>query len=276
MKGRPRRREEPPPAPARSRHPAPRRPSRLPLPEPLPGKSRDLVASVGFALEGVVYAVRHERNVKIHFVAGVAVLIACLVLPLEPLGVLLALGATCLVLVAELMNTAIEAVVNMTISGHHPLAKIAKDVAAAAVLVAAFFSLAVAWLVLLPAVASLVWAPEGSLLERVARDPWAWVRLLASLAGVVSVVWCAVAQQGPFTPSGLILGHAAMGFGVSAALVTVTRAPAAALLALPFAMLVARHRLRSGLHRWPSVLGGAAVGLLLTVSLFLCAQEVVP
>lgn len=219
-----------------------------------------------------MYAVRHERNVKIHFVAGVAVLIACLVLPLEPLRVLLVLGATCLVLVAELLNTAIEAIVNMTITGHHPLAKIAKDVAAAAVLVAAFFSLAVAWLVLLPALQDSFWTIRDSLAEH----PWPAVWLLGSLAGIGTVVWCAVAQKGPFTPGGLVLGHAAMAFGVAAALVTVTRAPVAAFLALPFAAMVAHHRVRTGLHRWPSILGGAALGVLLTLSLFLSAREVVP
>lgn len=247
---------------------APRRRPHVPLPEPLPGKSRHLASSVEYALEGIVYAVRHERNVKIHFVAGVAVLIACLVLPLEPLSLLLALGATCLVLVAELLNTAVEAVVNMTITGHHPLAKIAKDVAAAAVLVAAFFSLAVAWIVLVPVLVSTLSGP-------LSPEPWPWIGLAASVLGVVTVVWCAVAQRGPFTAGGLVFGHAAMGFGVSAAVVTVTRLPAAALLALPFAAMVAHHRVRSGLHRWWSVLGGAAVGALLTVSLFLSAREVV-
>lgn len=235
-----------------------------------------MAASVEYALEGIVYAVRHERNVKIHFVAGVLVLIACLALPLDSLGVLLVLGATCLVLVAELMNTAIEAVVNMTISGHHPLAKIAKDVAAAAVLVAAFFSLAVAWLVLVPALEAVLWSPQGTLLERARAHPGGSAGLAASVGAVAAVVGLAVTHRGPFSAGGLVLGHAAMAFGVSAALVTVTRMPAAGFLALPFAATVAHQRVRSGLHRWTSVLGGATLGVLLTLSLFLSARVVLP
>lgn len=253
-----------------------RRHVRQPAPPPLPGKSRDILDSVNFALEGIVYAVRHERNVKIHFVAAVAVLVGCLVLPLEPLAVLVALGATCLVLVAELLNTAVESVVNMTIEGHHPLARIAKDVAAAAVLVAAFYSLAVAWLVLLPALGSVLWTPEGPLWRRLAESPGPLAWLVATLVALGTVVARAVAHRGPFPPGKLVLGHAALGFGVSAAVLAVTRQPLSALLALPFSAMVARHRVRSGLHRWSSVLVGAALGAVLSLSLFLSAREVIP
>ena len=245
-------------------------------PEPLPGKSRDLLASVGYALDGIVYAVRHERNVKIHFVSAVAVLILCLVLPLEPLGVLMVLGATSLVLVAELMNTAIESVVNMAIQGHHPLARIAKDVAAAAVLVSAFFSLGVAWYVLLPSLAQASLELQGPFWERAARAPVPLAWLAATLVVLALVVALAVSHRGPFPPGRLVLGHAALAFGVSAAVVAVTRDPLATLLALPFSAMVSRKHVHTGLHRWPHVLGGAALGSALSLSLFLSAREVFP
>jgi diacylglycerol kinase len=191
-------------------------------------------------LDGIVYAVRHERNVKIHFVAAVAVLVACLVLPLDPLGVLMVLGATSLVLVAELINTAIESVVNMTIQGHHPLARIAKDVAAAAVLVSAFFSLGVAWHVLLPAVAGVSWELQGSGWSRLAGDP-------------VPLFW---------------LGGILLALGLVVAL--------AGLLAIPFAAMVSRRHVHTGIHGWPQVLGGATLGVLLSLCLHLAARKVVP
>lgn len=259
-------------SPARGRQGAPRPRPRVrlePPPEPLPGKSRSLLASIEFALDGIVYAVRHERNVKIHFVAAVLVLIACLALPLQPLEVLLVLGATCLILVSELLNTAIESVVNMAVTGHHPLAKIAKDVAAAAVLVGAFFSLAVAYVVLLPAVARALFPIEPV-------PPQAAAGMVAALAGITAVVARAVSYQGRFSAGGLIVGHAALAFGVSAGLVAVTRDPVSSLMALPFSAAVGRGRVASGLHAWWSILAGAAFGVLLTLTLFLCAREVVP
>jgi len=245
-------------------------------PPPLPGKSRNLLDSIQFALDGIVYAVRHERNVKIHFVAAVAVLVACLVLPLDPLGVLMVLGATSLVLVAELINTAIESVVNMTIQGHHPLARIAKDVAAAAVLVSAFFSLGVAWHVLLPAVAGVSWELQGSGWSRLAGDPVPLFWLGGILLALGLVVALAVSHRGPFPPGRLVLGHAALAFGVSAALLSVTREPLAGLLAIPFAAMVSRRHVHTGIHGWPQVLGGATLGVLLSLCLHLAARKVVP
>jgi len=255
---------------ARGRPGAPLRKTRPAPPAPLTGKSRDLLDSVQFALDGIVYAVRHERNVKIHFVSAVVVLVLCLVLPLEALEVLMLLGVTSLVLVAELMNTAVESVVNMTIRGHHPLARVAKDVAAAAVLVSAFYALGVAWLVLLPALALASWRLE----EALAPGPrLAWlVGTLLILAGVVTL---AVSHRGPFPPGRLILGHAALGFGVSAAVLSVTREPLSALLAMPLAAMVSRNHVRTGIHGWPQVLSGATLGVALSLALFLGARGVI-
>lgn len=261
---------------ARRRSAGPARRPRPGNPPPLPGKSRDLLDSVQFALDGIVYAVRHERNVKIHFVAAVGVLVACLLLPLDTLGVLMVLGATCLVLVAELVNTAIESVVNMTIQGHHPLARIAKDVAAAAVLVSAFFSLGVAWHVLIPAVATVSWEVQGPAWQRLAENPRPLIWLATLLGSLGVVVTLAVSHRGPFPPGRLVLGHAALAFGVSASVLSVTREPLAALLAIPFAAMVSRRHVRTGIHGWPQVLGGAILGVVLSLSLHLAAREVIP
>ena len=245
-------------------------------PPPLPGKSRNLLDSVQFALDGIVYAVRHERNVKIHFVAAVVVLVACLILPLDPLGVLMVLGATSLVLVAELINTAIESVVNMTIQGHHPLARIAKDVAAAAVLVSAFFSLGVAWQILIPALSAVYWELQDSGWSRLAGDPVPLLCFGVILLTLGVVVVLAVSHRGPFPPSRLVLGHAALALGVSAAVLSVTREPLASLLAIPFAAMVSRRHVHTGIHGWPQVLGGATLGVLLSLCLLMAARKVIP
>lgn len=96
-----------------------------------------LAASFGYAFAGLAAAWRTQRNLRIHAGLAVAVVAAGLLLHLTPLGwgiVALAIG---LVAAAELFNTALEAVVDLTSPQDHPLAKRAKDVAAAGVLVAA-------------------------------------------------------------------------------------------------------------------------------------------
>jgi diacylglycerol kinase len=111
---------------------------------------KSLWRSFGFAACGVAYCFRTQRNLKIHFAAAVLALAAGLRLGLSPaeMGVLVLTIAA--VLVAEMLNTAVEALVDIVSPDYHPLAKVAKDVAAGAVLVAAVASLVVAYLLFAP------------------------------------------------------------------------------------------------------------------------------
>ncbi len=111
----------------------------------------DLPASFRYAAQGLLYGFRSQRNFRIHVVTGAVVFAMGLWLQL-PLGQLAVLVLTVTaVLVLELLNTATEAVVDLAIGRRfHPLARIAKDCAAAAVLVAALASLLIAGLLLLP------------------------------------------------------------------------------------------------------------------------------
>lgn len=111
----------------------------------------DLPASFRYAAQGLVYSFRSQRNFRIHVITGSVVfaLGLWLQLPTAQLAVLVLTVAA--VLVLELINTATEAVVDLAIGRQfHPLARIAKDCAAAAVLVAAMASLLIAVLLLAP------------------------------------------------------------------------------------------------------------------------------
>ncbi|GGE14686.1 diacylglycerol kinase [Marinithermofilum abyssi] len=96
-----------------------------------------VLRSFRFALEGLKYTLVSQRNMRIHFLAALCVLGFSLYLPLSKLEVLLLFVSIVLVLLAELFNTAVEAVVDMVTKDFHPLAKVAKDVAAGAVLLSA-------------------------------------------------------------------------------------------------------------------------------------------
>ena len=111
----------------------------------------DLPASFRYAAQGLGYAFSSQRNFRIHVVIGAVVFGLAVVLQLDLIRMaVLALTVTA-VLVLELLNTAIEAVVDLAIGRrYHPLARIAKDCAAAAVLVAAISSLLIALFLLLP------------------------------------------------------------------------------------------------------------------------------
>ncbi|MCH5583879.1 diacylglycerol kinase family protein [Shimazuella sp. AN120528] len=96
-----------------------------------------VLKSFRYALEGLKYAVVTQRNMRIHFITALVVLLLSLCLSLSKLEILLLFVTITLVLFAELINTSIEAVVDMITEEFHPLAKIAKDVAAGAVFLTA-------------------------------------------------------------------------------------------------------------------------------------------
>ncbi|QWT16983.1 diacylglycerol kinase family protein [Collinsella sp. zg1085] len=104
----------------------------------IPGSQKDhpsFVRSFAFALEGFMTAVKTERNIKIMLVIGAAALSLGIVLQLDVISWIIILFCCGLVLHAELANTALEAVVDLACQDIHPLAKRAKDIAAASVYV---------------------------------------------------------------------------------------------------------------------------------------------
>jgi diacylglycerol kinase (ATP) len=111
----------------------------------------DLLASFRYAWQGIAYATRTQRNFRIHLAIAVFVWTMCWLLSLSYLETALLTAMVALVLVLELLNTALESVVDLTVQQtYHELAKIAKDCAAAAVLIGAIASVAIACLIAFP------------------------------------------------------------------------------------------------------------------------------
>ena len=108
------------------------------------------VAAFGYAFHGWFYVLRTQRNAWIHTVVAIAVLIVGLWLRLPARDWAVLVLTVAMVFAAEFINTAIEAVVDLASPEIHPLAKIGKDVGAAAVLVAAIASVLVGLLILGP------------------------------------------------------------------------------------------------------------------------------
>lgn len=96
--------------------------------------------SFGYALSGIRAYLKDEQNIKVHFLAGVLVIGAGFFFKISKLEFAILILTISSVIVAELINTAIECVVDLVTEDRHPLAKAAKDIAAGAVLVCALGS----------------------------------------------------------------------------------------------------------------------------------------
>ena len=114
-----------------------------------------LAQAFRFAICGMGRCVSSQRNMCIHIGAAVLVVIAglvCGISPAEWCAVVLCIGTVCAL---ECVNTAVEATVDLVTEEFHPLAKVAKDCAAGAVLIAALASVVVGLLVFVPAIARM-------------------------------------------------------------------------------------------------------------------------
>lgn len=117
----------------------------------------NLLVSFKYAWAGLSYALQTQRNFRIHFVIGALAIALGVFLHLRPIEMAVIGLTSGLVLVMELLNTAIESVVDLTVKqSYHELAKIAKDCAAGAVLVSALTAVLVAGALLLPPLLALM------------------------------------------------------------------------------------------------------------------------
>lgn len=109
-----------------------------------------LAESFSCAIAGIVYAFSNERNMKIHLLAAVLVVLAGLSLELSRMEWGLLVVTIFFVLVAEAINTAVEKTVDLVTSTYHPLAKLAKNIAAGAVLLSAVNAIIMAFIIFGP------------------------------------------------------------------------------------------------------------------------------
>jgi len=130
--------------------------SRPPSHERRPQRAASVTSSLNYAFEGIIHVFRTQRNMRIHFGIAFAVLLTGLAVGVSRAELIALIVAATLVIVMEMINTAIEAAVDLATSSFDPRAKIAKDVAAGAVLIGALGAVAVAALLFGPRLLDLL------------------------------------------------------------------------------------------------------------------------
>ena len=116
---------------------------------------KSLVKSFGYAFEGVFYALKHNRNLRIHFIVAVAVVVASVLAGVNTLEMGVIGIVILLVVSSEMINAAIEQMVDLIVTEHRKEAKIAKDVAAGMVLLTSIGSVIIGILIFVPHILKL-------------------------------------------------------------------------------------------------------------------------
>ena len=226
-----------------------------------------LLDSFNYAFEGIIHVLRTQRNMRIHFVVAVIVLIVALIANVSKIELIALLISITFVLIAEMINTAIEGAIDVATTSFDPMAKLAKDIAAGAVLIATVNAVAVGYLVFSGKVADR----SATILDKI-RDAPAELTIVALVLTVI-IVLATKAWTGRGTPlrGGLPSGHAAIAFAAWIAVTYVAGASHRFLIssiALIMALLVAQTRVEAGVHSALEVLYGALIGALATLVVF--------
>jgi diacylglycerol kinase (ATP) len=231
-------------------------------------RRNSLVESFNFAVEGIIHVLRTHRNMRLHFAAAVLVLVLALILGVDRIELVALLLSISFVLIAEMINSAIEAAIDVATSSFDPLAKLAKDIAAGAVLIASVNAVVVGYLVF----SGQVQDRGSNVIDRL-RDAPAKLTIIA-LALVVILVIATKALTGRGTPlrGGLPSGHAAVAFASWMA-VTQLLSPTehrflVSMIMLGVASLVAYSRIETGIHSALEVVYGSLLGAGVTLVVF--------
>ncbi len=220
------------------------------------------------AYRGLVSAVRTQRNMRFHVFAAVGVLVGSLLVGVSELELAVLVLTILVVFVTEMFNTAMEFVVDLVTSEYHPLAKLAKDVSAGAVLVSSVGAVLVGYLVLADDLGPLSMETLNSIRR------WPGHLTLVALGVVVLAVVLGKALTRSPSPfyGGMPSGHAAVAFAgwIAASFVAAEGryAGLVSLISLLMALLVCQSRVESGIHNPYQVVVGAAIGSLTTVAIF--------
>ena len=231
--------------------------------------NKNLYESFYHAFEGLSHALWTQKHVRVQLVIVMLVLVLSYMLAIDATRVLFLFSAIALMLIAELFNTAIEVVVNMVTESYHPLAKIAKDVAAAGVLIASIYAILVGVVVFIPTKPVHDWLARAPQLK---AQPDLVVIILLAVAIVFILVPLAKIRvgHGSIIRGGAVSGHTAVAFLLSAVIVIKsTYDPLSTIAALILAVLVAQSRVEGKIHTVGEVIWGATVAVVLMVLLML-------
>jgi diacylglycerol kinase (ATP) len=219
------------------------------------------------AMNGVIFTFKTQRHMRFHlYVVFVIVILGLFVnLPLREMLVLL--FTISLVVVAEMFNSAIEAVVDLVSPNYSPMAKFAKDIAAGAVLITTLIALVVGALLIL---GENRWETLKVTLSSDAPAIGAPMRIVvgALLCFIAVVIGKGLGKRGQVLQGGLVSGHAAFGFFFATCAVNLTTNALACGLAVLLAAIIAQSRYEAKFHSIGELSIGAAVGVIVGLVVF--------
>ena len=227
-------------------------------------KNRNLMDSFNNAIAGILYTFKNERNMQIHYLCASIVLIFSLFFDLDKIEMLLLILLISLVVICEMINTAIEKAIDGITLEIHPLLKVAKDVSAGAVLLSSMVSLVGGYLLFYDKFAMF-----GNVVMDSIRNNTTHITLICIILTLISVVVIkSFYPKGTPLKGGMPSGHSALAFSIATIITLSTQGVLMAVLSYIMALLVAHSRVEGKIHTPIEVLAGSILGILVVVFVY--------
>jgi len=227
-------------------------------------KIKKLVDSFNHAIEGIIQAIRTQLNIRIEFIFALLVLTICFFTDLSKVEFLIIAITITMVIAAELINTAVESIVDLYVNYYHPLAKIAKDTAAGAVLVtsinAVIVGFVIFWNKLKPGTNHLITVVKNS-------NPY-MIFMILIIVCILTLIVKAKFGEGTPLRGGMPSGHSVIAFSIATMITLISPEVEVVVLSYLLAVIVAQSRVDSEVHSVFEVVVGAVFGILITIILF--------
>ncbi len=227
-------------------------------------KVNKLINSFNYAFQGIIYTLRTQRNMRIHVVVSAVVLLMSLFFRLNRWEMMVLFVTITMVIAAEMVNTAIEATIDLMTDQYNIFAKIAKNVAAGAVLITSLNAVIIGYLLF---ASHLTPASQQVLL--VVRGSDVHITFIVLIIMMTATLGIKV-YLGKGTPlsGGMPSGHATLAFSAATAISLITVNILVSGLSMFLALLVSQSRIEAKIHTFLEVLVGALLGIILTTFLF--------
>lgn len=225
---------------------------------------RKLIDSFNYAIDGVIHTLQTQRNMRIHFLITFLVFLLSLNFPLSRYEIIALTISISMVLIAEMINTSIEATIDLITKDYHELAKIAKNVAAGAVLVSAANSIVVGYLIFVDKL--MVTSNEAIIKIRETSTHQVFIILTVVLVSVIIVKF--KTHTGTHLRGGMPSGHVSLAFSLLTFIIMESHSVIIILLGFLIAILVAQSRYEAKFHNLFQIISGALLGSLLTLLLY--------
>lgn len=228
-------------------------------------KIRKIVESFNYAIEGIIDTVRTQRNMRFHLLASLIILTICFFVDLSKVEFLVLLLTITLVLAAEIINTAIEATIDMSMNYYHPLAKIAKNAAAGAVLITAINAIIVGYIMFWDKITQISYRVIFKIKH---SEPYT-IFIALAIVTIVTLIIKAIFGEGTPLRGGMPSGHSALAFSLATAISLITEEAICIVLSYLMALITAQSRVDLNVHSIFEVIIGAIFGTLLTLLIFI-------